>query len=290
MKNLPSKIFIDGGEPEETGKANQILLEKLGRPLDGQTTNPSLIAKNLQIKLSGKKKGSKLTPEMALDEYKRIVEEMSSIIPDGSISIQVFADSQTTAEEMLHQARERVGWISNASIKFPCTHEGLKAAKTACREMPINITLVFSQQQAAAVYQVTKKTKYPIFISPFVGRLDDKGENGMDVIKNILKMYSVGDGHVEVLTASIRNIEHLYYALFLKSDIVTVPFSVFQLWADNDFKLPDNKYIYKPDNLKEIPYQKDVTLGKNWQDYDLYHPLTKSGVDKFYSDWMGLFK
>lgn len=284
MTKLPSKIFIDGGESQETKKANEILLAKLGQSLEGQTTNPSLIAKNLL-----NRQQRKLTQEEALDEYKRIVQEMSRIIPDGSVSIQVFADGKTTTEEMLAQARIRRKWISNSSIKLPCIPQGLEAAEVACQEMPINITLVFSQEQAAAVYEVTKKTKYPIFISPFVGRLDDKGENGMDVIKNILKMYSSGDDHVEVLTASIRNIEHLYYAFFLKSDIVTVPFSVFQLWADSNFILPNNNYIYKIDNLKEIPYQENVVLGNNWQDYDLYHPLTESGVEKFYSDWMGLF-
>jgi len=291
MREFSSKIFIDGGEPEETKLASEILLKQTGRPLDGQTTNPTLIAKKLRDQNSKFKiQNSKLTEEMALSEYKRIVQEMSKIIPKGSISIQVFADKYTSFEEMLDQARDRAGWIKNASIKFPCTQEGLKAAGTACMEMPINITLVFSQNQAAAVYAATKNNKYPIFISPFVGRLDDKSEYGMDVVKNIIRMYKNGDGHVEVLTASIRNIEHILYAIQLKSDIMTIPYKVFRLWADNKFGAPDSNYVYKPDNLKEIPYRDNIELGKDFREYDLSHPLTDAGIERFYSDWTGMFE
>ncbi|OGG17686.1 hypothetical protein A3D78_03855 [Candidatus Gottesmanbacteria bacterium RIFCSPHIGHO2_02_FULL_39_14] len=283
MNRLPSKIFIDGGLPEETNTASGRMLHDLSSPLDGQTTNPTLIARNLAAK------EGKLTEKDALAEYKRIVQEMSSIIPAGSISIQVFANEKTPASEMLEQAKERNKWIPNASIKFPATGEGLKAAGKACLEMPINITLVFSQSQAAAVYEVTRGAKYPIFISPFVGRLDDIGENGMDVVKNILKMYENGDGHVEVLTASVRNLDHILYALWLKSDIITIPFKVFQLWADENFKYPADDYVYNKPELKPIPYHSDVKLGRDWQTYDLQHMLTEKGLSAFFSDWSGLF-
>ena len=283
MHKLPSKIFIDGGLPQETEDASGRLLAAFGRPLDGQTTNPTLIARNLA------EKGGRLTEKEALAEYKRIVQEMSSVIPGGSISIQVFADEKTTAEEMLEQARERNMWIPNASIKFPCTRQGLEAAGVAAREMPVNITLVFSQSQAAAIYEVTRGAKYPIFISPFVGRLDDIGENGMDVVKNILKIYENGDGHVEVLTASVRNLDHILYALWLKSDIITIPFKVFQLWADENFRTPAENYRYQKPELKAIPLKEDVVLGKDWQEYDLAHPLTAKGLSAFFSDWSGLF-
>lgn len=281
MNKITSKIFIDGGVPTETKQAKELL-----GYLDGQTTNPTLIAKNLASQgqpLRG------LQEEDALEEYRRIVQKMNRIIPDGSISIQVFADKNTKAEEMLLQARARNKWIPNASIKFPCTTEGLKAAEIACKEMAINITLVFSQSQAAAVYEATHGAKFPVFVSPFVGRLDDKGENGMDVIKSIIRLYENGDHHVEVLTASMRNIEHIYYALQLKSDILTIPFGVFKEWADGGFQLPDESYQYKSENLKQIPYREDVTLGKNWQEYDLHHELTDSGVERFFSDWSDLF-
>lgn len=283
--NISSKIFIDGGEPEETRQANEMMLKHFGKPLDGQTTNPTLIAKNLTARLEG----AKISQKEGLDEYQRIVGEMSRIIPAGSISIQVFADQKTKSEDMLKQARLRNRWISNASIKFPCTSEGLKAASEACHEMPINITLVFSQSQAAAVYEATKGAKFPVFISPFVGRLDDRGECGMDVVSAIMKMYKFSDHHVQVLTASVRNLDHLLYALHLKSDIISIPFKVFKLWADNGLKQPETDYEYKSGSLTQIPYRADINPGLPWQKYDITHELTKKGVETFYADWMGLF-
>ncbi|MBI5452819.1 transaldolase [Candidatus Gottesmanbacteria bacterium] len=278
-KKFSAKIFIDGGEPEETKEAKKLL-----GFLDGQTTNPTLIAKNLAASVSS----AKLTQDEALGEYKRIAGEISKIIPHGSVSIQVFANGKTESEEMLSQARERTKWIPNASIKFPCNAEGLKAASVACKEMPINITLVFTQSQAAAVYEATLGAKHPVFISPFVGRLDDRGENGMDVVSNMIKMYQSGDKHVEVLTASVRNIAHILYALYLKSNIVTVPFKVFRQWADKNFMLPAENFVYNPGNLKAVPFRKDIMLGKPWQEYDLFHDLTDIGIEKFSADWNSL--
>lgn len=283
MNKLASKIFIDGGVVSETREARDML-----GYLDGQTTNPSLIAKNL----SGRLGGQKLSEAQAIGQYKDTVGEISALIPLGSVSIQVFANGNTSAEDMLEQARERDKWITNASIKFPCTFAGLKAAERACVEMPINITLVFSQSQAAAVYEATKGAKYPVFLSPFVGRLDDRGENGMQVVKNILRMYGGGDlpagrqvGHVEVLTASIRSVDHILYALQLKSQILTIPFAVFKEWGIGGFKTPPPDYQYPTGTLSPIPYQETVILGKPWQEYDLSHDLTDKGLDKFWSDW-----
>lgn len=283
MPKFSSKIFIDGGIPEETKQARQLL-----GYLDGQTTNPSLIAKNLKSRL-GNGHPVSLTQEMALEEYKRIVKEMSTIITHGSISIQVFANQETRADEMLSQARVRSTWIGNCSIKFPCTKAGLTAAAVACKEMPINITLVFSQSQAAAVYEATIGAEYPVFISPFVGRLDDRGECGMDVIASIKRLYKESDMHVETLTASVRNLEHIYYGLYLKSNIITIPFKVFQMWADLGFPAPEEKYTYDRNGLKPISYQPEVALGKPWESYDLSHELTTKGVTAFWNDWMGLF-
>jgi len=280
-RKFSSKIFIDGGVPGETREAKKLL-----GYLDGQTTNPTLIARNLKTKMVN----IALTPEVALEEYRRIVIEMSKIIPQGSISIQVFANKKTKAEEMLKQARNCHRWIPNSSIKLPCTYEGLKTAEIVCREFPINITLVFSQSQAAAVYEATKEAKYPVFISPFVGRLDDRGENGMQLIANIIKMYKKGDGHVEVLTASVRNVDHILYALALGSDIITIPFKVFKQWADYGFRKPKKDFIYNLPQLKDIPFEKDVVLGKRWQEYDLYHDLTDKGVAAFWNDWNSLFQ
>lgn len=276
---MPSKIFIDGGVVSETQKAK----DRLGY-LDGQTTNPTLIAKNLASSIGGKK----LSEEEALGQYKKIVQEISQIIPDGSISIQVFGNKDTSADDMLQQARDRLTWIPNASIKFPCVPAGLEAASKACMETPVNITLVFSQAQAAAVYEATKGAKCPVFLSPFVGRLDDIGENGMQVVENIIKMYATGDKHVEVLTASIRSIDHILYAFYLKSDILTIPFSVFEEWGNQGFGFPTGAYKYDRPSLKPIPYDESTVLGKSWKDYDLSHALTDKGLARFWDDWMGV--
>lgn len=286
MDRLPAKIFIDGGVPEETKKASQSFQAHFAYPLDGQTTNPSLIAKNLKQRMQGKA----LTEEQALEEYKRIVQEISTILPHGSISIQVFANSETPAWEMVAQARGRITWIPNASIKFPCTKEGLSAVEAACQEMPVNITLVFSQAQAAAVYEATKRAKHPVFISPFVGRLDDRGEVGMDVVANMLRMYREGDRHVEVLTASVRSLDHLFYAFMLKSSIITMPYKVFELWEKDNFAEPDQNFTYNKGSLSHIPYREDIVLGRPWQEYDISHELTEKGLAAFWADWTGLFQ
>ncbi len=282
--NLPSHIYIDGGDPEETKQADA-LLKKAGYPgLDGQTTNPTLIAKNFSSKNGGKK----VSMEEAFSEYRRVVTQMSAIIPDGKISIQVIGDPATlTAEEMLSQARDRLTWIKNGVIKFPCTTAGLTAVEEFCEEGPVNITLNFSQEQAAAVYAATKTHNYDVFVSPFVGRLDDRGENGMDVVVNEVTMLKTGDGHVNVLTASVRTIKHLMYALWLKSHVVTIPFKVFKEWSDGGFTVPGSDFVYDAPGLTAIPY-KELSLDQDWQAFDIHHDLTDSGVARFWEDWKGI--
>lgn len=279
---LPSHIYIDGGDPAETREADALLKKAGLHGLDGQTTNPTLIAKNFAAKNGGRK----VSMSEATGEYKRVVTEMSRIIPDGKISIQVIGDPATlTTEEMLSQARDRITWIPNGVIKFPCTREGLAAAEVFCQEGPVNITLNFSQEQAAAVYNATRAHNYDVFLSPFVGRLDDKGENGMDVVVNELEMFrGLSDNHVRVLTASIRNIKHVLYALFLKSPVLTIPFKVFKEWADGGFQVPKDDFVYDVPGLTDIPY-KELTLDKDWKEYDLSHPLTDAGVTRFWEDW-----
>src|SRR3989344_6716019 len=104
---MRSRIFLDGGDPKETKE----ILTLLGF-LDGQTTNPTLIAKNPNAKARFEK-GEKFTKQEILDFYKSIVTDISSLIPEGSVSIEVYADKDTTAEEMLKQAREMRKWIPN---------------------------------------------------------------------------------------------------------------------------------------------------------------------------------
>jgi transaldolase len=287
---FPSKIYIDGGDPEETRQADAMLKKAGYHGLDGQTTNPTLIAKKA---LTANRKS--LTEKEAINFYRKTVEQMSKIIPNGKISIQVIGDPATlTTTQMLSQARDRIRWIPNGVIKFPCTTTGLIAVEEFCEEGPVNITLNFSQEQAAAVYAATKTHNYDVYISPFVGRLDDRQENGMDVVSNELEMFKeLEDNHVHVLTASVRSIKHLMYALWLKSPVITIPFKVFKEWSDGGFKLPSQDFIYDPQmgagtpRLAEIPY-KELTLDKDWKEYNLKHDLTTAGVSKFWEDWKSI--
>jgi len=284
-KNLKTRIFLDGGDPHETKE----IMNLLGF-LDGQTTNPTLISKNPHAR-KRLEKGEKFTPEEILNFYHFVVREISGLMPQGSISIEVYADPFTFAEEMLPQGRKMFSWIPNAHIKFPTSQEGLKAAEQAIKEgLRVNLTLCFSQEQAAAVYGATAGARRgSVFVSPFVGRLDDRGENGMDVIANITKMYQKGDGHVEVLTASVRNIDHLLYALKLDSDIITAPFSILKEWGERGLPIPGNDYAYPAKNLKGIPYR-EISLTRNWHEYDLRHDLTVTGMERFSADWNALIK
>ncbi|MDP9212243.1 MAG: transaldolase [bacterium] len=286
MNDRPNtKIFVDGGDPEESRRVRHAL-----GYLDGQTTNQTLISKNpgIQRRIQA---GEKLPLEELLAEYRKIVETVSAMTPEGSVSIEVYADQDTTTEQMLAQGREFFTWIPNAHVKFPTTTAGLGAAEQAVAEgMRVNLTLCFSQAQAAAVYAATRGAKKgEVFVSPFVGRLDDRGEDGMSVVKDILKMYEAGDGHVEVLTASIRNPAHLDYALALGSDIITAPAEILLAWAEGGAAVPDAGYQYDAGSLTPIPYQ-ELDLDADWRSFDLHHDLTDAGIEKFSADWNGLLK
>jgi len=286
---FPSKIFLDGADPTETREADKILKKAGHTGVHGQTTNPSLIAKKLAIS-DKRKAGSKNGEDQhvafkeAVAFYRKTVKEIAKVTK-GPISIQVIGNASTSAADMLSQARDRLTWIPNGVIKFPCTKEGLAAAEIFCQEGPVNLTLAFSQEQAAAVFSATRTHNYDVYFSPFVGRLDDRGEKGMDVVANILEMYrKFGDEHVRVITSSVRNVKHILYALWLKSDAITIPFKVFQEWADQGFPIPKEDFFYDAPGLTEIPY-KELSLELNWQDYDIRHQLTEVGVTKFWEDW-----
>ncbi len=281
--NLQTKIFLDGGDPKETRE----IIELLGF-LDGQTTNPTLIAKNPDAK-ARLERGEKFTEKEIYDFYRRVVQELSAMIPQGSVSIEVYADKNTAAEQMFEQGKEMYNWIPNAHIKYPIIPAGLAAAELSVRAgMRVNMTLCFSQAQAAAVYAATAgATKGQVFVSPFVGRLDDKGENGMDLIANIMRMYAPSDHHVEVLSASVRTMEHFMYSLALKSDIITAPAKVLREWAKMGMPAPDSRYRYDVGALRPIPYT-PIDLAKPWQEYAITHELTDVGISKFAADWNSL--
>jgi transaldolase len=279
LANKPkTKILVDGGDPEET-----LGVKKLIGFVDGQTTNPSLIAKNPEV-MQLVESGHRLTEQEEAAEYRKIVQVISPLVGDAGVSIEVFADLNTTADEMLKQGREMNSWIPNAYIKYPCTTEGLKAAQRSVAEgIRVNITLCFSQQQAAAVYAATKDSRAPVYVSPFVGRLDDIGQNGVDLVGNIKRMFNQGDHHVLVLAASIRNLQHLLYAFRVSSELVTVPSKILEQWAKEGMPSPGDDFAYKPVGT-EIRYE-ELNLEQPWEQFNIEHELTRKGIQKFVSDY-----
>lgn len=281
-----TKILVDGGDPEETRRISSLI-----GCVDGQTTNPSLVAKNPEIKRRIAS-GHKFSLEEQNDEYKRIVQDISPLVGDAGVSIEVFADLSTTAEQMLAQGEDMFSWIPNAYIKYPCTYEGLRGAQMSVEQgIRVNITLCFSQSQAAGVYAATQASKAPAYVSPFIGRLDDSGENGMDLIKNIQRMYKDGDGHVHVLAASIRSLDQLLACFALGVELVTVPTKVLEAWIAKGQPMPDQNFVYrgvdaagKP--LKPILYD-EIDLNKPWTSFNLRHDLTTKGIQKFVADFEG---
>jgi transaldolase len=284
-----TKLLVDGGDPEETLRIKGLL-----GFVDGQTTNPSLIAKNpdIQRRLAS---GRQLSEQEEKDAYKKIVQSISPLVGDAGVSIEVFADLGSRAEEMLTQGQQMFTWIPNAYVKYPCTQEGLRAAEMSVQQgIRVNMTLCFSQAQAAAVYAATRGSKEPVYVSPFVGRLDDKGEDGMDLVRNIKKMYERSDGHVHVLAASIRTINHLLCSFFLGAELATVPSNVLQEWAAAGFPMPDQDFKYKPVDTKGKPLKtiayKELELDLPWDTFDLAHELTTKGIQKFVADYQSTLR
>ncbi len=284
-----TKLLVDGGDPSET-----LRIKSLIGFVDGQTTNPSLIAKNPEIQRLIAS-GHKLSSQEEQNEYKKIVQSISPLVGDAGVSIEVFADLGTKAEEMLAQGEDMFSWIPNAYVKYPCTHEGLRAAQMSIQKsIRVNVTLCFSQEQAAAVYAATKGSREPVYVSPFVGRLDDLGEDGMDLVRNIKQMYEGGDGHVQVLAASIRSVNHLLCSFALGAELATVPSKVLDEWAATGFPMPDANFRYKGSDptgkrLKSIPYE-ELALNLPWDRFDIAHELTTKGIQKFVADYQSTLR
>lgn len=278
---MHTKIFLDSGDSAET----KACLDLIGS-LDGQTTNPTLVSKH-PIAKERFEKGQKFTPKEIMDFYKGVIVEISSIIPDGSVSVEVYADAHTTHEEMIAQARAMFAWIPNAHIKLPTTHEGLLAAEALVKDgIRVNMTLCFTEDQAAAVYAATRGArKGQVFVSPFIGRLDDQGVNGIDLVKNIVRLYKKGDGHVEILAASVRTFDHFCASLACEADIITAPLTLLKTWTQEGKQCSfGEKYAGEA-----IAY-KDLDLNQPWQSFDITHPLTDRGIEKFSNDWNSLIK
>ncbi len=215
------KIFIDTANVEEIRKANDMGV------ICGVTTNPSLIAKEGR-------------------DFVEVVKEITSIV-DGPISAEVIS---LDAEGMVREALELVEKINckNLVIKIPMTPEGLCAVKQLTEKgIKTNVTLIFSAAQALLAARAGAT-----FVSPFVGRLDDVGAVGMELIEEIAEMFNIHGIKAEIIAASIRNPIHVTDAALAGSHIATVPYKVIMQMTK--------------------------------------HPLTEAGIERFLKDWENAVK
>ena len=209
------RIFLDTANIDQIRQA-----AKLGI-ISGVTTNPSLMSKE------------------GTTDYEKVVKTICSIIP-GSVSAEVIAED---TESMIKEARIKASWAPNVTIKIPATVEGLEATSTLSKEnIEINMTLCFSVNQAllAALAGAT-------YISPFVGRLDDIGYDGMQVVKDIVDIFEHYELPTQVIAASIRHTQHCVAAAKAGAHIATIPYNI----------------------LMQM----------------IRHPLTDAGVARFLADW-----
>ncbi|HBR16016.1 MAG: fructose-6-phosphate aldolase [Deltaproteobacteria bacterium RIFCSPLOWO2_12_FULL_43_16] len=208
------KFFIDTANIQEIKKANEWGL------VDGVTTNPSLVSKEGR-------------------DFKDLIKEICSIV-DGPISAEAIS---LDADGMIKEARELIKIHKNIVVKIPMTLEGLKAVKVVAKEgIKTNVTLVFSPTQALMAAKAGAT-----YASPFVGRLDDISQNGMELIDQIMTIYENYDFATEVIVASIRHPLHVVDAALTGAHVATIPFKVIE------------------------------QLSK--------HPLTDIGIDRFMKDW-----
>ncbi|MBU1023122.1 fructose-6-phosphate aldolase [bacterium] len=208
------KLFIDTANIEHIEEAS-----KWG-VIEGVTTNPSLIAKEGR-------------------SFKEAIDIITKLIP-GPVSAEV---TELESGKMITQARELDKWADNIAVKIPMTEEGIKATSVISKEgIKVNMTLIFSANQALLAAKAGAA-----YVSPFVGRLDDIGQDGMLVIEEIVQIFETFAIETEIISASIRHPRHVIDSAIAGADIATVPYSVL-------------KQMFK-------------------------HTLTDAGLKKFMSDW-----
>lgn len=208
------KLFIDTANVEEIREVNELGV------ICGVTTNPSLIAREGR-------------------DFKQVVTEITSIV-DGPISAEVISLEHT---KMVEEAMELAKIHKNIVIKLPMTAEGLKATKIlSSKGIKTNVTLIFSSAQALLAARAGAT-----YVSPFLGRLDDIGMNGMNLIEEIADIFSQHAIETEIIAASIRTPIHVIEAARLGANIATVPYKVIMQM--------------------------------------LKHPLTDAGIKRFLKDW-----
>lgn len=208
------QIFLDTADIEDIKKYAQWGI------VDGVTTNPSLVARE------------------GVD-FKTRVQEICEVV-SGPVSAEVLS---TTAHEMISEARDIATWAPNVVVKIPFIEEGLKALNVISKEgIRTNVTLIFSPAQAMLAAKAGAT-----FVSPFAGRLDDIGEDGMAVVEDIVDIFHMYSISTKVLAASIRSSQHVLSAMKMGADVVTLP-----------------------------PKLLDKMIG---------HPLTNKGLAAFLKDW-----
>ncbi len=208
------KFFIDTADVEEIREANALGI------LDGVTTNPTLIAR------TGRK-------------FEEVIKDICSLV-SGPVSAEVVA---TDTEGMVEEARRHASLAANVVVKIPLIPEGLKAVKILSAEgVKTNVTLCFSAVQALMAAKAGGS-----YISPFIGRLDDRGHWGMEVVEQIRTIYDNYGFETEIIVASIRHPLHVLEAALIGADIATIPFSTFTKLVS--------------------------------------HPLTDDGLRRFLADW-----
>lgn len=295
-----TKFLLDSGDPQEY-KNIAALAKQHNSELWGATTNPSLIAKQLS--------GKKLTKQEAFQLQKNIVLEIISILP-GVVSAEVYADKTTPAEEMIQQGKEIATWHERIAVKLPTTIEGFKA-RTDLRKAGIltNNTLVFSQQQIFAIClheQIIENTfgplnnKWPTFISPFIGRLDDIGQQGSDLVKYGMEIKKLFQTPTWMLAASIRHIEHVEQSIAVHSELITAPAGIYEKYFSQTE--PQGGEVGAVSVLKPIPYWQpadELLQIKTIEEFiqaletnkiDVHHELTDKGIDRFVADWQAILQ
>ena len=199
------KFFIDTANLNEIREAAELGL------IDGVTTNPSLIAKEGDI------------------DFKEHIGKICSLVP-GDVSAEVTA---LDTEGMLREGRELAKIAPNVVVKCPLTLDGLKATRTFTAEgIKTNVTLCFSSAQALLAAKAGAT-----YISPFIGRLDDIGQNGMDLISDIVTIYDNYGFETEVLAASIRHPMHIVDAAMIGAQVATIPFKVIKQLVHHALKI-----------------------------------------------------
>jgi len=190
------KIFIDSAITDEIKTIASRWI------IDGATTNPSLIKQSWR-------------------NLKEVVMEIRWILPQGDISVEVL---WTTYEEMIKEAEDYLTWDSNFTIKIPMTQEWLKAVKLLSSTwIKTNVTLVFSVVQALLAAKA-----WATYVSPFIGRLDDIGEHGVQLVEDIRKIFDNYHFKTQILAASIRSPEHVKLCALAWADVCTIPAKVLQ--------------------------------------------------------------